>query len=65
MSSLTNKELAQAYAETIRGPANAWGQHVHKTLGRSDYIMLKLRERVGEIECNHLIWEAMQNELET
>ena len=53
-------DLAKAYAETIYGPANGWGQHVHPTLGRSDYIMFALRKLVGDAECNELIDAAME-----
>jgi hypothetical protein len=52
---MTPQELAKAYAKTITGPANGWGQHAHSTLGLSDFIMLRIRELVGEQECDRLI----------
>ena len=52
---MTPQELAKAYAETITGPPNGWGEHVHPDLGRSDYIMLRIRQLVGDQECNRLI----------
>ena len=55
---MTPQQLAQAYVETICGPANGWGQHVHPVLGQSHYIMLRIRNKVGESECDRLIDEA-------
>ena len=52
--------LAIAYAETIKGPANGWGQHVHPSFGRSDFIMHRLSLLVGQDECQRLITEAMK-----
>ena len=57
---MTPQEIATAYVETINRPANGWGQHVHPTLGRSDYIMLRLRRLVGEEEADKLIDAAMK-----
>lgn len=56
---MTPEDLAKAYAETIYGPVNGWGQHVHPTLGVSHGIMLRLRREVGEDECCRLIEVAM------
>jgi hypothetical protein len=56
---MTPEELAKAYAETITGPANGWGQHCHPTLGRSDYIMRRLSAVVGHDECQRMIDEAL------
>lgn len=57
---MTPQQIATAYAETINGPANGWGQHTHPTLGRSDWIMLRLRKMVGADESERLIDEAMK-----
>lgn len=57
---MTPEQLAKAYAETINGPANGWGQHVHPTLGVSHWIMLRLRKEVGEAECDRLIDLALK-----
>jgi hypothetical protein len=57
---MTKEQIAQAYAETINGPANGWGQCVHPTLGRSDYIMLRLRNMVGTDECERLLDKAIR-----
>ena len=54
----TPKELAQAYVETINGPANGWGQHVHQILGRSEFILLRLVREVGQEECDRLVNKA-------
>lgn len=54
------QDLAKAYAETINGPANAWGQCVHPTLGRSDLIMRRLAQEIGRTEADRLIDEAMR-----
>jgi hypothetical protein len=62
---MTPEQLAAAYAATIYGPANGWGQHVHPTLGRSDFIMLKLRGLVGEAESERLIDKAMADQRST
>ena len=48
---MTPKELAKAYAETINGQANGWGQYVHPTLGQSHFIMIRLSKLVGADEC--------------
>jgi hypothetical protein len=56
---MTAQELAKAYAETLHKAPNAWGHHVHDTLGRSDNIMWKLRQLVGDDECDRLIDEAL------
>ena len=52
---MTPKELAQAYVKTVTGPGNGWGQCVHPTLGRSDYILLRLQELVGREQCDWLV----------
>jgi hypothetical protein len=57
---MSAQQLAQAYAETINGPANGWGQHVHPTLGISHAIMWRLRKMVGEAEADRLIDAAMK-----
>lgn len=57
---MTPEQIAQAYAETIRRPANGWGQHVHPTLGVSHAIMFKLHQMVGEQESDRLIDAAMK-----
>lgn len=57
---MTPEQIAKAYVETINGPANGWGQHVHPTLGRSHAIMLRLRRMVGEEECERLLDAAMK-----
>ena len=44
---MTPQELAKAYVDTIMGPLNGWGQCVHPTLGRSDFILLRLQREVG------------------
>jgi hypothetical protein len=44
----TTDELVKAYIDTIQSPPNAWGQHVHPLLGRSEFIMLKLWSLIGE-----------------
>lgn len=59
---MTPEQLAQAYAETIYGPANAWGQHVHKTLGVSHVIMHELRSMVGTERADAMIDAAMADE---
>jgi hypothetical protein len=57
---MTPKQIAQDYAETIYGPANAWGQHVSKRSGLvSHAIMHRLRIAVGEERADQLIDEAM------
>jgi len=56
---MTPQELAKAYVKTINGQPNGWGQYVHPTLGRSDFIMLRLRQLVGEQECDRLIDEQL------
>jgi hypothetical protein len=56
---MTPEKLAKAYVQTINAPPNGWGQHVHPTLGRSDFIMLELRRLVGEQECDRLIDEQL------
>jgi hypothetical protein len=50
--------IAQVYAKTLSGRPNAWGQHVHQTLGRSDHIMGTLFDIVGSVEGMRLINEA-------
>jgi hypothetical protein len=57
---MTPEQLAKAYAETINGPADGWGQHKHPTQGESGHIMLRIRRLVGEEECDRLIDEAMK-----
>jgi hypothetical protein len=57
---MTPQELAKAYAETIAGPTNGWGQCVHPTLGQSDYIMRRLYEMVGQDKANELLDKAME-----
>jgi hypothetical protein len=52
---MTPKELATAYVDTINGRANGWGQYCHRTLGRSDFIMLRLWKEVGQEEGERLI----------
>ena len=56
---MTAQELATAYAQTICGPANGWGQHVHPRLGVSHSIMGLLRKLVGDDECQRLIKQAI------
>jgi hypothetical protein len=60
MKTWTPNELAQAYAETINGKSNGWGQYCHPTLGRSDFIMLKLWNIVGKDQAEKLIDDAMK-----
>lgn len=57
---MTAQKLAKAYAETIAAPPNGWGQHVHPTLGRSDYIMRRIYKMVGEEKGLELICAAME-----
>jgi hypothetical protein len=45
---LTLKEYAKAYAFTIYGPVNAWGQCVHPTLGVSNNILREMYRIFGE-----------------
>jgi len=56
---MTPQDLAKAYAETINGPANGWGQHVHPTLGVSHGIMRRLQAMVGNVEADRMIKEEM------
>jgi len=58
---MTPQELAQAYVRTINGAANGWGQHVHQTLGRSEFILLRIIREVGQEECDRLINKAFRN----
>ena len=55
------KQYAKEYVDTIYGPANAWGQCVHPTLGRSDYIMGRIFDMVGREQGNRLIDLEMNN----
>ena len=57
----TAEDLAKAYVETIYGPANGWGQYCHPTLGRSDYVMLRIFKLVGKDKGNLLIDREMDN----
>ena len=41
------EQYAKEYVDTIYGPANAWGQCVHPTLGRSDHIMGRIFDMVS------------------
>jgi len=59
---MTPQDLAKAYAETINGPANGWGQHVHPTLGVSHGIMRRLQAMVGNVEADRMIKVAMLDE---
>jgi hypothetical protein len=54
----TPESLAAAYAETIHGPENGWGQNVHPELGRSDHIMRRIFTAVGKEEGNRIIDSA-------
>ena len=56
---MTPEEVAAAYAATVRGPPNGWGQHVHPQLGASHFIMRKLVHMVGWKEAQRLIGEAL------
>jgi hypothetical protein len=58
------KDLATAYVKALRGPPNGWGQFTHPLYGRSDHIMFRIRQLVGEAECNRLIDEAMNSTTE-
>ena len=53
--SIDKYELAKAYAETIYGPANGWGQHVHPRYGISHAIMRRLYAIAGEQEATRLL----------
>lgn len=41
---------AHEYVDLINGPANAWGSHVHPTLGRSDRMLRTMYDRHGRVE---------------
>ena len=55
------QQYAKEYVDTIYGPTNAWGQCVHPTLGRSDYIMRRIFDMVGRVQGNRLIDLEMNN----
>ncbi len=49
------KKLAKAYADALNSWPNSWGQYCHPIEGRSDFIMNRLRNLVGDDECQRLI----------
>ena len=51
--------LADAYVATIGRFANGCPEYVHPTYGRSHHIMRRLRQLVGEAECDRLIFAAL------
>jgi hypothetical protein len=60
---MTLKEYAKEYVDTILSPANGWGQHVHPTLGRSDFIMLDMIKSFGNDETQVAIKTELNNRM--
>ena len=58
---MTPEELAEAYAVTIYGQPNGWGQYCHPTLGQSHDIMNRLSLVVGTDRAQDMIQKAMKN----
>jgi hypothetical protein len=58
---MTLNEYAKEYVDTILSPANGWGQHVHPTLGRSDYIMLEMFRIFGDVLAQEAITIELKN----
>ena len=54
----TIADWAAVYVAVINGPANAWGQHCHPTLGRSDFIMRRMYILFGEAAAMEAIRQA-------
>lgn len=54
----TLEEWAKIYVDTINGPMNGWGQHVHPIHGRSDYIMRSMFSEFGQPPAMAAIKEA-------
>ena len=57
---LTIEEQAGIYVELISGPPNAWGQHIHPTLGVSHAIMGRMWQQHGQEEADEAIDKAFE-----
>ena len=57
---MTLQEYARIYVDTINGPANGWGQHVHPTLGPTHAIMGLMWRKFGREESNAAIDAAFK-----
>jgi hypothetical protein len=52
------KKDALEYWQTVRGPADGWGQHCHPRYGASHWMLLTMFRKHGEEEFNRALDET-------